>query len=242
MNEKELKELERLAKAAMEQNPEETEGILEQALMERKDEMWQTIRKRARREVRLRRARPWIAAASMVMVAVIISGVVGVNQARAGKDGLLVDIVEGVAGGLTFSDEPVEFLPIMLEDGTWEDIMDNIDPALIPLLPDGLPEEYVFQSGSINQPSRDKISMRLKYGENNTNYNFVIYYIYNSEDNVIDMEEYEFRQWEGTDVHIMINDRGVNIAWQQNGVIINIIGVKSEEVGRILFNAIKKEP
>lgn len=243
MNEKELKELERLAKAAMEHNPQESEGMLERAVLERKDEMWQIIQKKARRRVRVRKGRPWIAAAAVVMLAVMISGAIGISQARAGKDGLLVDIVEGVAGGLEFSNEPPEFLPVTLEDGTWDDIMDNIDPVMIPLLPEDLPEEYIFESGAVEQPSLSDISMSLKYINNNSNNKIRIHYILIGNNSEMGIEVYEYRQWGKTDVHVIMDDETVNIAWQeQNGCVVEVLGLESEEEGRIFFDAIKKEP
>ena len=252
MNEKELKDLERLAKAAMEHNPKESEDILEQALIERKDDLWRVIQKKARQRVNMRKAKPWIASAAVVLLAVMISGAVGVNQARAGKEGLLVDIVEGVAGkDITFSDEPVEFYSITLENGTWDDIMDNIDPVLIPLLPEDLPEEYVFESGSIDQPSLSDICMSLNYTNRNTNKLIQINYIYWSEDfkkeefdlfSRIGTDQYESRQWDGIDVHTMMTNGIVNIAWEQDACSIEIFGLESEEEGRTLFNAIQREP
>lgn len=241
MNERELKELERLAKAAIEHNRQESEDILEQAITERKDELWQTIQKKARRRVRMRKVRPWIAAAAVVMMAVLISGAVGFNQARAGKDGLLVDIVEGVAGRITFSNEPVEFHPITLEGGTWDDIMDNVDPVMIPLLPEGLPERYVFMSGLIEQPSRSEISMSLKYENSETNNTIRIHYIYGI-DYEIGVEEYGYQKWGDTDVHMMVSGNNINITWVQNDVFITIYGLISEEEGMLLFDAIKREP
>jgi|GEM_PF-5317322 len=243
MNEKELNELERLARAAMEHSPAESEDLLEQAILDRKDDLWQMIQKKARRRVRMRKARPWIAAAAVVMMAVLVSGAVGFNQARAGKDGLLVDIVEGVSGGLTFSDEPVEFLPITLEGGTWDDIMDNLDPVMIPLLPEGLPEKYVFDSGAIDQGSPNRISMSLKYINSETNNKIRIRYIFNSEGIDFGAETYESKRWEGTVAHIMTNNQFINIAWQpQEKYLVEIFGLESEEEGRLFFNAIRKEP
>jgi hypothetical protein len=244
MTEKELKELEKLAKAAMEHNPQESEDILEQALIGRKDEMWQIIQKKARRRVRARKVRPWIAAAAVVMMAVIISGAIGINQARAGKEGLLVDIVEGVAGkDITFSGKPLEFKPITVEDGTWEEIMDNIDSVMIPLLPEGLPEKYVFESGAIDQGSQNRISMSLKYTNSETNNKIRIRYIFSSEGTDFGTETYESQQWGGTVAHIMTNNEFVNIAWQpQEEFFVEIFGLESEEEGRIFFDAIKKEP
>lgn len=245
MNEKELKELERLARTAIEHNPQESGDLLEQAILERKDEMWQIIQKKARRRVRIRKAQPWIAAAAVVMMAVIVSGTIGINQARAGKDGFLVDIVEGVAGRVTFSGEPVAFLPITLEDGSWDDIMANIDPVMIPMLPEGLPEEYVFKSGTIDQPNPAEIEMVLTYINSVTNNIITIRYIYNHKDNAFNepgIGEYVRQQWDGTDVHIMINGKIVNIVWQQDDCIIKVFGLENDEAGRICFDAIRKEP
>lgn len=245
MTARELKELERLAKTAIEQYPEESDDILERALLDRKDALWHAIQKDARRRMRLRRARPWIAAAAVVMLAVIVSGTIGVNQARAGKDGLLVDIVEGVAGSVAFSDMPAGFLPITVENGTWENIMNNVDPALASLLPEGLPDTYVFESGSIDQPSPTEIKMSLIYINTDTKKIKMINYMYllnNSEINEKGTGEYMYRRWDKTDVHILGYDEVMNIVWQQGDCFIELFGIDSEEEGRLWFDAIQKEP
>ena len=246
MNEKELKELEKLAKAAMEHSPQDTEDILENAVMERKDELWQAIQKKARRRLRMRKARPWIAAAAVVMLSVMVSGAIGINQARAGKDGLLVDIVEGVAGGLTFSDEPVAFQPILLYDVAWGEIVENIDSAIEPLLPKELPSEYIFVKGTYLQPEKSMIDMVLEYQLDNTNIN--IWYKYrdastgNVTANVGLDDSFVLVKWDGISVYYSETEEESSIVWEQNNCVISIRGGIQEANLRELYNSIMREP
>ena len=84
----------------------------------------------------------------MLLVVILVTGVIGVNQARAGKEGLLVDIVENVAGDIhvTLSENPMEsmepenFEPVDIENGTWEQIQDSVDARIKRLLPNRIPE------------------------------------------------------------------------------------------------------
>ena len=244
MNEKELKELERLARTAIEHNPQESGDLLEQAILERKDELWQTIQKKARRRVRMRKVRPWIAAAAVVMMAVLVSGAVGFNQARAGKDGLLVDIVEGVSGGLTFSDEPVEFKPIIMNDVSWDEITSNIDPVIEPLLPKELPSGYEFIEGTYLQHENNMIDMILEYRLDNNN--IKIWYKYRDVDtgnvtaNIGLDDSFVLVKWDGISVYYSEAEEESNIVWEQNNCVISIRGRIKETNLRELYNSIRE--
>lgn len=260
MNEKELKELERLAKAAMEHNPQDSEDMLERAVLERKDEMWQTIQTKARRRVRMRKVRPWIAAAAVVMMAVIVSGAIGVNQARAGKEGLLVDIVEGVAGDInvTFSNEPVETAEqgeldtIQLSDATWDEIQDNVDTSIQHLLPENNFGTYEFINGAYSQLNNDYIDMWLIYKDISDDNIITIEYAYRGADmdmstgnyDVSDSESshVDIKDWDGVTMYIVSDDEKTTAIWFQDKCKISISGqIKTEQIKEI-YNNIAREP
>jgi hypothetical protein len=251
MTEQELRELEQLAKAAMKQNPGESQDILEQALQERKQKMWDAIQKKARRRVRMRKARPWIAAAAVVMMAVVISGAIGVNQARAGKEGLLVDIVEGVAGDIdiAFSEQPTDFVPAIIENGTWDEITGAIeDESLMELLPKDMPARYKFFSGTYNAPDKNVAELWLVYYHTVDDGNVLIEYNYSSK-SAVDISKaiqtensthINIENWNGMKVYLIETDGQPTLMWDQEGWVISITGDVNQDDLREIFESIIK--
>lgn len=258
MTEEELIELEALAKAAMEQHPEETREILERAMVERKQEMWASIRKKAHRQMVLRKARPWAAAAAMLVAAILVTGFIGVSQARAGKEGLLVDIVRDVAGDVrfTFSENPMEsiepenFVPVDITDGMWEQIQESADTRLCGLLPKAMPENMQFIKGDYIQPSYNLIDLVLIYNDILKEDILSIQYTYvgtvseSSHEiptdfgtSTVDKEE-----WDGISVYIIRDIAQTRLIWGQDDFMITVAGQIDKSQMLEVFNNIAREP
>lgn len=205
---------------------EKSKDILERAMTGGDRALWSRIGEQARIQIRMKRLAAWgMVSASLLLIFCVVT-LVGLNGARAGRDGWLARIFTPLLEARIYSepDPGTGFCPIRLDDGTWQQINDNTSEVLIPYLPMDLPEGYIFVSGRIRQPDRDTVDMTLKYEAAGGSFHIQYTYRYGHCPD-IDTEGAREMEWDGTVLYLW--EGPVNkTAWREEDIytVISIEG------------------
>lgn len=200
--------------------------VLERAMSGEDRALWARIGEQARTQIRMKRLAAWGAASATLLLALCIVVLIGLNGARAGRDGWLARIFAPVVEARIYGepDPDTGFCPIKVKDGTWRQIEDNTEAVLMPYLPMDLPEGYRFVSGSIRQPDRDTIDMTLNYEADGRDFCINYTYRYASSPD-LDTAGAREMEWDGTRVYLWEEAR--KAAWREED-IYTLISIEGE--------------
>jgi len=229
----------------MDTQKEKHQDILERAMSGEDRALWERIGEQARRQIRMKRVIAIGAAAVTLLLMLCAVAVLGLNRAAAGHEGWLarifVPVMEARIYRMPDPENPPDFLPIKVEDGTWQMITDNTEAALMPYLPMDLGERYRFISGSIRQPDRDTFDMTLCYEVEGRAFGIVYQYRYGRLPD-LDTKGSGEAEWGGTEVYLW-DGPSPRAAWLEPD-IYTLLSIEGDiDMGEIqeVFRGVKEQ-
>lgn len=220
--------------------------ILERAIEGEDRALWARIGEQASVQMRMKRLAAGGVVFAALLMALGVMALIGLNAARAGREGWLANLFAPVLEAQIYKPpapgENPDFLPIKLEDGTWEMVEDNTEAVLTKYLPMDLPEGYTFISGDIRQPDRDTIDMTLKYEIDGRAFCIKYQYRYGDCPGIGDTDSAGVTEWGGASVSLWEGTEN-KAAWLEEDIytVICIEGdIGAGEIAEV-YRSIEKE-
>jgi len=204
-------------------------------------ELWKQIREESRA---VRRCRAWVYVAVVAGLAVVL-GIVMLALNRKGmqdvdRPSMPVDAMEG-----EINDEP-----LIIRNGTWGELMDNINPVLMGYIPESMPDDYTFLKGALLQHGSYVIELFLDYSNDDGN-TISIWYKY-KDAGVVDMGMISMEnaaihteEWNGVPIEYMENGEQANLVCRlDNRCLVTITSVEWLDLDQMkeIYDCIVKEP